>query len=230
MNNGNFSDVQRLTELLKKVDYANGEKILGPIYGNILPMLNKADESSKSIIQDMQKQWLDAFEAGGNWFGAFSAAVATEDIQRAAVVVDKWARDGFKSEGPLFFARAALFLFADFGRSVAIDFVKESGPYVSKLKGDATKINLACWHCAEMLADLAALNKQGPETMKAFIYISVKYRNILHNADPKLSGFLERAGVHHFGIKPKRMPVGMDPMTMLANMMGGMGPTPIARR
>ena len=116
-----FSDAKRLAELLEKLPPADGEKVIDPIYRTLLPMLYSAKPSSKAVVDALQATWVDAFEAGGNWFYAFSAAIYVKDYTRAASVVKHWADVGFKSETPLFFARCALYLFSEDSREAGAD-------------------------------------------------------------------------------------------------------------
>jgi hypothetical protein len=225
-----YSDVVRLTDLLKKLPHSDGEEIIAPIYQMIEPKvynMDKFSDKDKTAVQAMRRAWVDAFEAGKNWFAGFTSSIALGDTVRAVSICDKWAKTGYKTEYPLFFARASLYLFADYGTSrTAIGFVKDSTSFVeTKAKeGHSSPLTIACWHAAVMLSDLAStppntnLDKAG-----IFTYISEQYRDKLAEGDPKLVSMLDRIGSKLFGVKPKVDPNAFNPMGMLSSMMGGMG-------
>jgi hypothetical protein len=99
VNDGAFSDVQRLTALLDAVSNEAGERVLDGVYKLLLPMFHSVNKESQGSLHTMHTKWVAAFEAGGNWFAAFFSALVVKDYSRAASICKSWAAMGFKSEG-----------------------------------------------------------------------------------------------------------------------------------
>lgn len=222
VNDGAFSDVQRLTALLNAVSNEAGERVLDGVYKLLLPIFHSANKESQGSLHTMHNKWVDAFEAGGNWFAAFFSALIVKDYSRAASICKSWAGVGFKSEGtsspasgyayyfglwslesasfiystplrytrqerllycspltapthifltppdtpylahtpthtptgPLFFARCALYLFSEGRKEDAAAFVTASLPHIEAVSANATPLNVAVWHAAEMMGDI----------------------------------------------------------------------------
>eukprot|EP01035_Chromulina_nebulosa_P016966 gene16966-22461_t len=168
---------------------------------------NKSESLSNRLIK-LEEKFANIFEDTKKWHNAYKSVVRLNDHDRLAKILNQWSSEGYKTEQPLFFARAVFNLLADKKIDLAIDLISKSSQFIvdnvdvevtsdTELQSGA----LATWHLAIILAELAKLpplqrvdktklfgtsnEKQAPNPMKLFQNMLSAGANPTKSAPPK---------------------------------------------
>lgn len=232
-----YCDAKRLQELLgtvtAEVAFPLVEKIYGPIHKLILKKPIDKRGALWQRLQDLELNWINIFEETRNWNSAYRAIVRIGDMDRASRILHSWSQDGFRSEQPLFFARAVLQLLADGHVTKSADLITFSSAYISEsdiLPGDPRAAALGIWHFALILSNLAAMEpRPRVDKVKVFGILTERYYQLIARVDPKLVSLFEKIGQNSFGVKSAASEQP-NPMAALFQNMLSPQPQPAAAK
>lgn len=222
-----YCDIDRLIQLVKKLDSSKTVFISEKVYVALVKILAKLKIPKNSSISErinlLEDIFADAFETAQLWHLACKAVVRLEDMERLAKDINSWSDEGYATEKPLYFARAALQLFSESQAQLGMKLVKESTPLIDEAKyTDATGnpyASLAIWHAVIIMADMLSLTaRPGPDKTKIFKQLTTRYGPFIAKTDPKLMPLFVATGEKLFGVVSDA-PQGMD----LLGMLGGGG-------
>lgn len=236
-----YCDVQRLIDLLSKLSPTDAfpmvDKIYGPLHkAAVKKNVSKSSSTLTERLNRLELNLIDIFEATNNWYSAYKAIVRLGDMNRAARLLNSWARDGYASEQPLFFGRACLQLLSEGHIQKAQDLITASEPYIVENVGtnapEGANIQdaaLAVWHLSKILTGLAVLEpRPRVDKPKIFGIITTKYSHTLLRLDPKLTLLFEKIGQHAFGIRPAGADQPNPMAAMFQSMFANPPPAPAA--
>ena len=227
-----FCDLERLIELLSSFSSECIGCIVERVYIPVFKLADKNQDSKQlKKLKEFEEICANAFEASRLWANATKSVLRLGYIERGVRCIDAWAREGFKMEYPLFFARAALQLLLEGQYPRAADLVSYATPLISRYNAEHNPTDegpyAASWHLAVILVDLASPFLSSSQSRKSidkaqiFTFLYNNYEPILASVDPKLILQIKKIGEVVFGIRTQQ--TGFNPMALLSNMMGGAG-------
>lgn len=226
LNNKNYCDLQRLSDLTSKLapEVASPcvEKIYGPIHLALIKKNYTKGSSLRKRVKSLELGWLTMFQATKNWYSAYKSAVRLDDMKTAANILNLWSLEGYLTEKPLFFARASLQLLADGKVMESATLITNSTQFLEDFDNETENLSsaYAVWHMVIILTNLAKMeSKPRVDKQKIFGIITQRYDAILVSIDNKLSQLLEKVGARCYGIKPAGAS-GPGAMSFLQNMFG----------
>jgi hypothetical protein len=220
-----YCDSIRLTDLLSSLTPVQAHPVVEKVYGPIHKMMLKKTVTGALAgrMNQLELRWVDIFESCKNWSNAYKATVRMGDMSRAARILDSWAKDGYASEQPLFFARALLVLLSDGHLQKANDLLACAKSSVDDDSETNTKgpraASLVCYHFAVILTELASMApKPRVDKQRIFNILCERYHVQINRVDPKIPLLYEKLGQNAFGIRP----VGADAPNPMAAMFQSM--------
>jgi hypothetical protein len=214
-----YCDIQRLSNLLSANPADKSALIIDAAYKHVtqfIDVMSHADKAS-SKLQTFEELCGDLLEHSSNWRSAYTSHLRSGRIERAAKVLDSWSQEANPSEKPLFFARAALQLYANGnckdGKSLvhyAHDYIVESNTHF-----------IAAWHFAQIVSELEELpsSNSGLDKAKIFGVLIERYNDALGKLDEKLPQLAAKVGYQVFRYQSAQK--GFDPFAMLQAFSGG---------
>jgi hypothetical protein len=225
LNNKNYCDLQRLSELTSNLSPEVASPCVEKIYGPIHLALIKKNSTKGSLgkrVKSLELGWLTMFQATNNWHSAYKSAVRLNDMRTAANILNLWSLEGYLTEKPLFFARACLQLLSDGKVIESATLITNSTQYLEDFDKESENLSsaYAVWHMVNILTNLAKMEaKPRVDKQKIFGIITQRYDPLLASIDNKLSQLLEKVGARVYGIKPAGIG-GPGAMSFLQNMLG----------
>lgn len=228
----NYCDIQRLQQLIDEVTVDQGAQFVEKVYGplHILAAKKNVDVSSPlgQRLLKLEETFANVFEGSKRWNNAYKSVARLGDSVRMANILDMWSNDGYRTEQPLFFARAVFQLLADKKVDLAAELVTKSSNFIHDNIGDADSdrnmsSSLAVWHLAVILSELASLPPMARvDKTKLFGLLMKLYVPILTDVDVKLVEILDKAGSNVFQfVSAAPQPLAANPMQFIKSMFSG---------
>jgi len=207
-------------------------------------------------LNQLEESFARVFEGTKRWNSAYKVVARLNQPDRLVTVLDAWAAEGYKSEKPLFFARAVLNLLSDKKIELATSLISTSNSYIldnipadagsprGSPRGSVTAAaveqfekpescmdsSLAAWHLATILTNLASLPPmQRVDKQKLFTLLMQLYMPIIQYCDSTLKTTLEKIGSTCFDyVSPSssRESAGKNPMDLMKAMFAASSSEP----
>ena len=230
------TSLQRIEELLKKFTPEDAEPvaqcIYAPLHQKVVKGMTRENRNDlQTRLVKLDAIFADVFQKTKKWSNAYKTVLRLGDIERAATILNDWAKDAFKYEKPLFFARAVLTLLSERRIEQAALMVKYGAEYLKNDEnvdpprpGDEDSAQLAAWHLSFILSGLASLPPaQRVDKTRLFNVLTTLYSAHLDSLDLKLLELLEKVGKSCFSVKAAGSD-GANPMALLQGLMAANAP------
>jgi hypothetical protein len=196
-DSSNYCDLERLgalyTEKLPAKDIVTMNKtIVKALSMKFGPFLcaELQDEALVERIRVVQSAWLRAYEACSEWALAFNVGVQLKDMVVTAKTVNLWADRGYKTEKPLFFARAGLKLMAEGEMEQALSFVSAAEPlmdaYTAANADTLCEDSMSLWYLTVILAELVKLDMSEEQRQRSIEILLRKFSTQIQTIDDKV--------------------------------------------
>lgn len=229
-----YCDGQRLLEILQSFGQDNDNlsvPFIDKIYGPLHICFSKS-EGNKSLelvkrLYDLETTFSHLFQHAKKWSNAYKCVVRlNDDFSRVAYILDSWAKQSYKTEYPLFFARSVLQLLADKKVTQAKSLIQQSEKFVLDQPEVGEDVEImsgpyAVWHVAIILTDLANLPVMARvDKTKLFSLLMQLYGRLVSQIDVKLVELLEKIGTGVFNVMtPNSRRDGMNSMSLFQNIL-----------
>jgi len=229
-----YCDADRLLSLLAPLSpekiYPLVDKVYGPLHILAAKESASKDTALSARLSKLEEVFASAFESNKKWTLAFKAIYRVEDTSRMASILNAWSKEGYKTEQPLFFARAVFQLLSDKKIATAASLIEKSAPFIQDNATTAPEVemgsSLATWHLATILSGLASLPPMPRvDKTKLFGLLMQLYYPLVARIDPKLVELLDKVGSATFNFASQvTQAEPPNPMTMLKHMLSGAPP------
>lgn len=238
VNKEHYCDIHNLLDLFNSLETELAGPIVNIIFNPLHVLLAKSKIKKPSpLAQRMNKleiYFASVLLSSKHFLSAFKAYVRLHNDEKVAEVLNTWAKEGYKQEKPLFFARGLLQLLLDNKVEFANDVLRNSTQYVEdniglgKTPGGPQSPALAAWHVATILTELANFPANLPrvDKTKLFGLLFRRYAPLFAQLDVKLLELFSKVGEQVFRFRPEGAPEPQpNPMAaMLQNLLGGAPP------